>query len=62
MKTNLFQQYELDALLGESAGDFDVDGIIEDATTVDDDGDRIWTAFGDDLYAIIEAHDTHEEA
>lgn len=62
MKTNLFQRYELDALLGESADDFDVDGIIEDATTVDDDGDRIWTAFGDDLYAIIEAHDQHEEA
>ena len=62
MKTSLFQRYELDALLGENADEFDVDGIIEDATTVDDDGDRIWTAFGDDLYAIIEAHDMSEKA
>lgn len=57
MKENLFQQYELDALLGDYADDFDIDGIIEDATEVDSDGDRIWTAFGEDLYAILEAHD-----
>lgn len=62
MKTNLFQQYELDALLGECADDFDVDGIIEEATLVDRDGDRIWTAFGDDLYRIIEEHDMHKES
>ena len=57
MKDNLFQQYELDALLGDSVDDFDVEGIIEDATTIDADGDRIWTAFGDELLGIIESHD-----
>lgn len=54
----LFQRHELDALLGEHAGDFDVEGIIADATEVDGDGNRRWTAFGDDLCAILEAHDT----
>lgn len=57
MKENLFQQYELDALLGDHADDFDIDGILEDATEIDEDGDRIWTAFGDDLYAILESND-----
>lgn len=57
MKENIFQRHELDALLGEYAGDYDVDGIIADATTVDDDGDRVWTKSGDDLYAILDRHD-----
>jgi DNA-binding transcriptional regulator YiaG len=57
MKENLFQPYELDALLGEYVDDFDVDGIIRDATEIDDDGDRIWTAFDEELTEILERHD-----
>lgn len=54
---DLFQQYELDALLGEFKGDFDVDGIIADATEVRADGNRYWVAKGDELSAIIERHE-----
>ena len=57
MKQNLFQQYELDALLGDYADDYDVDAIVEEATEVDADGDRVWTAFGNELDDIIERHD-----
>lgn len=58
MKPNLFQQYELDALLGEYADDFDIDGIIREVTIIDRDGDRIWKDLeDDDLYRIIEEHD-----
>ena len=57
MKENLFQMYELEALLGDQASDFDIDAIIAEATEVDADGDRVWTAFGDDLYEIIARHD-----
>lgn len=38
----LFQEYELDALLGDFKDDYDVEGIIEDATIVCDDGNRYW--------------------
>ena len=61
MKDNLFQQYELDAFLGDYADDFDVDGIIEDATEVDPDGDRIWTTFGDDFIEIVKRHEKKGE-
>lgn len=57
MKKNLFQMYELEAYLGDFVDDYDIDGIIEDATEIDSDGDRIWTAFGEDFHAIVEAHD-----
>lgn len=63
MKTNLFQQYELDAMLGEYADDFDIDGIIREVTIVDRDGDRIWKDLDDDdLYRIIEEHDMHKDS
>ena len=57
MKENLFQMYELEALLGDQASDFDIDAIIAEATEIDADGDRVWTAFGEDLYEIIARHD-----
>lgn len=57
MKENLFQMYELEALLGDQKSDFDIDAIIAEATEVDADGDRVWTASDGDLYDIIARHD-----
>lgn len=55
---SLFQQYELDDLLGEFADDYDVDGIVEDATEMDyKTGNRYWVVNDDELNAIIEAHE-----
>lgn len=59
MKENQFQMYELEALLGDYKHEYDVQGIIDDATEVDDDGDRVWTAFGEELYEIIDRHERH---
>jgi len=56
-KVRQFQQYELDALLGDSADDFDVDAIIADATRACHDGNRYWVAEGDELNAIIAANE-----
>lgn len=56
-KVARFEMYELEALLGESIGDFDVEGILEDATLLTADGNRYWTAFDDELGAIIESWD-----
>lgn len=53
MKDNLFQMSELESLLGDYKDDFDIDGIIDDATRIDADGDRVWTAFGDELNDIL---------
>ena len=57
---NIFQQYELDAYLGDFAGDFDVDAIVEDATEVGADGNRYWR---DDinLAEICQQHDLSDE-
>ena len=49
MKENLFQMCELEALLGDYKDDFDIDGIIDDATEVREDGNRYWIAFDDEL-------------
>lgn len=58
MKKNLFQMSELDALLGDYRQDFDIGGIIADATEVDADGDQVWRDLSDDeLNAILERHD-----
>ena len=58
MKHNLFQMSELDALLGDYKQDFDVEGIIADATEIDEDGDRVWTDISDEeMNAILERHD-----
>lgn len=55
---SLFQQCELDELLGEFADDYDVDGIVEDATEMDyKTGNRYWVVSDDELNAIIEAHE-----
>ena len=57
MDKSLFQRYELDAYLGESVDDFDVEAIIEDATEVDyRTGRRYWRE-GIDLAAICKTHD-----
>lgn len=57
MDENLFQMYELDALLGDYKDDFDVDGIIADATEVRENGNRYWIVFGDELNKVIEQHE-----
>lgn len=57
MKENLFQMSELEALLGDYKQDFDVQGIIDEATEIDADGDRVWTVFGDELSEVLERHD-----
>ena len=57
-RSDIFQMHELDALLGDFKDDFDVDGIIQEATEVDpSDGNRYWTASGDKLAEIIERHE-----
>lgn len=54
---SLFEQYELDAFLGDHAGDYDVDAIVEEATYVDySDGNRYW-AEGIDLADVCARHD-----
>lgn len=57
MKQTLFQMAELEALLGDFIQDFDVDGIIADATEIDADGDRVWTVSDDELNAILDRYD-----
>ena len=57
MKKNLFQMYELEAYLGDFIEDFDVDAIINESTDVDSDGDRVWTATGDDFIEIVKRHE-----
>jgi len=52
-KVKQFEQYELDALLGDFKDDFDVDAIIEIATKVCADGNRYWVVEGDELTEII---------
>jgi hypothetical protein len=52
-----FQECELDAFLGESAADYDIDAIIEEATDVNySDGNRYWKN-GIDLNEICARHD-----
>lgn len=54
---SIFQQYELDAYLGDFAGDFDVEAIVDVATYVDPKtGNRFWKD-GIDLAAICERYD-----
>lgn len=53
----IFQQYELDAYLGDFAGDFDVEAILDEATFVDPKtGNRFWRE-GIDLAEICQRHD-----
>lgn len=55
--SNLFQQYELDAFLGDFADEFDVDGIIDEATEIDcKSGNRYWRE-GIDLSEIAQRHE-----
>ena len=51
-----FQQYELDALLGDFKDDFDIDGIIDEATEMHD-GVRYWVVPENELEALIERYD-----
>lgn len=55
----LFQEDGLDALLGDSKDDFDVEGIIEDLTEFDyNTGNRYWKNISDDkLNEILAKHD-----
>lgn len=52
-KVEPFEMSELEALLGDFRDDFDIDGILEDATCVTADGKRHWTVTGDELNAIL---------
>lgn len=54
--SRIFQQYELDAYLGDFSGDFDVDAILAEATEVRPDGNRYWKE-DVDLAEICERHD-----
>lgn len=52
-----FEQYELDAYLGDFADDFDVDAILDEATEVDPrTGNRYWKE-SIDLAEICRRHD-----
>ena len=57
---SIFQQYELDAYLGDFADDFDVDAIIEEVTEVDRNGNRFWKE-DIDLAEICQRHDLSED-
>lgn len=58
MKKDLFQMYDLECLLGDFKDDFDIEGIIADATEIDEDGDRVWTDISDEeMNAILERHE-----
>lgn len=58
MTKNRFEMAELEALLGDYIADYDVDGIVEDATEMDyKTGNRYWVVSDDELNAILEAHE-----
>lgn len=50
-----FHQYELDALLGDFANDYDIEAIIDAATKVTNDGNRYWVVDEDELNGILES-------
>ena len=56
-KVAQFEQCELDALLGDFKDDFDVEGIIAEATEPCSDGNRYWIVEGDELNAIIMSYE-----
>lgn len=58
MKKEIFQMYELEAFLGESIDDFDIDAIIDETTeTSSKDGNRYWKVDADELAEIAASHD-----
>jgi len=59
MAKALFQEDVLEALLGDYRDDFDIDGIIEDATYIDySDGNRYWKDMDEDeMNEILMKHD-----
>lgn len=62
MSDSIYQDYELEAFLGEHIEDFDVEAIIDEATYVDySDGNRYWKD-GIDLAEICAKHDLGSEA
>lgn len=56
--TGLFQEYDLDALLGGFKDDFDTEGIIDDLTEVDyRTGNRYWKNLSEDeMNKVFQAH------
>ena len=52
-KVGQFDRHELEALLGEFVDDYDVDGIIEVATALCDDGNRYWKVYGEELNEVV---------
>lgn len=54
---NLYQEYELEAYLGEHIEDFDVEAIVDEATEIDyKTGNRYWKD-GIDLAEICAKHE-----
>jgi hypothetical protein len=51
----IYQRHELLAYLGDPEA-YDVDAIEAEATRYTADGNRVWSAFGEDLAAIAERH------
>lgn len=54
-----FQEHELDALLGDFAGDFDRGALLDELTTVNpSDGNRYWLDLdAEDVNRALSRHD-----
>lgn len=61
----IYERHALEALLGDSAGDYDVDAIEGEATEVLPDGTRVWDGryfdevdpFTPELRELLERHE-----
>ena len=60
-KVEVFDQNELEALLGDFIGDYDVDAIIADTTKVASDGTRYWTVDSKELSETVEYYDISDK-
>lgn len=59
---SIFQDYELDSYLGDSAEDYDRDAIIGEVTEIGNDGNRYWKDLDEDEFsAIVAKHDISEQ-
>ena len=56
-RTGRFERYDLECLLGDFIDDFDIEGIIDEATDVDNNGNRYWIVDDEQLNVILEAHE-----
>ena len=57
MPRNVYQEYELEAYLGDYTQDYDIDSIVDEATEIDyNTGTRYWKE-GIDLETICKHHE-----